>query len=414
MKKPHYAWIVCAGCTLLLFCNTGLMVTAFSVYQPFIIEVNGFTNTQASTLLTIKSISSLIAMLLAGFYFKRLGARIGITIAVTVAACAFIIYGLSTSYPAYCAASVLGGIAYSFGGMIPASMVLGRWFADRRGLALGICAAGSGLSAFVSPPIVTFIIEKYSLYTSFIVEGLFILLCAAVIFIIVRDTPESKGLSAYTGGRARQSACEAEPAAAFIAGRGQRLSMLLAFVLIGAVANPGFGHLSILYSSEGMDSGTVAFVISFAGIVLTAAKCLFGLTVDRIGAYKSNYLFFALLITGTALCCAAGSASVSVALAAMFCVGAGLPISTVGLSVYAGDMSSAEDYSKTVKHFQIAYMVGAIAFGSFPGIIADITGSYVPAYVMFSAFSAIAMRLIQRVYKLRHESILSAQKKCLQ
>ena len=52
MRKPHYAWAICAGCTLLLLVSGGLAVNAFSVAQPYILAQNGFTNTETSMITT--------------------------------------------------------------------------------------------------------------------------------------------------------------------------------------------------------------------------------------------------------------------------------------------------------------------------------------------------------------------------
>ena len=43
-EKLHRAWLVCLGCSISLATVMGLGVNAFTVYQPWILEVNGFPN----------------------------------------------------------------------------------------------------------------------------------------------------------------------------------------------------------------------------------------------------------------------------------------------------------------------------------------------------------------------------------
>ena len=62
MRKPHYAWAICAGCTLLLLVSGGLAVNAFSVAQPYILAQNGFTNTETSMITTACSVTFLLCM----------------------------------------------------------------------------------------------------------------------------------------------------------------------------------------------------------------------------------------------------------------------------------------------------------------------------------------------------------------
>ncbi len=57
-KHPiHYAWRVCLGCALLLFCTSGLCINAFTVYQPYILTRNGFTNAQSSLIITVRGLT---------------------------------------------------------------------------------------------------------------------------------------------------------------------------------------------------------------------------------------------------------------------------------------------------------------------------------------------------------------------
>ena len=56
LSGVHPAWIVLAGCSLLFFCTTGLIANANAAYQPYIRNLNGFTNAQTSTLMTIRNL----------------------------------------------------------------------------------------------------------------------------------------------------------------------------------------------------------------------------------------------------------------------------------------------------------------------------------------------------------------------
>lgn len=68
----------------------------------------------------------------------------------------------------------------------------------------------------------------------------------------------------------------------------------------------------------------------------------------------------------------------------MFGIGASL--TTVGLSVWAADFSCAERRAQSVQRFQLCYAIGGLAFSFMPGMVADLTGSYAPAYVIFALF----------------------------
>ena len=62
MKRLHRAWAVCLGCTMMMLVCSGLGVNAFSVSQPYILAQNGFTNTQTSMIVTVRSVMYLLSM----------------------------------------------------------------------------------------------------------------------------------------------------------------------------------------------------------------------------------------------------------------------------------------------------------------------------------------------------------------
>ena len=57
---------------------------------------------------------------------------------------------------------------------------------------------------------------------------------------------------------------------------------------------------------------------------------------------------------------------------------------TLGISVWSGDMASADKFPEVLRKLQIIYACGALTFSSMPGVIADMTGGYIPAYILFS------------------------------
>ena len=94
-------------------------------------------------------------------------------------------------------AGMLAGVSYGLGAMLPASILMLRWFSSRRGTAIGICAAGTGISAVVFSSILSALIERFSLRVCFYFEALVSLLAAIAVFLLIRETPEACGLVPY-------------------------------------------------------------------------------------------------------------------------------------------------------------------------------------------------------------------------
>ena len=92
---------------------------------------------------------------------------------------------------------ILAGIGYGFGSMIPATILINRWFHRKKGLAIGLCSASTGLAMIVFSPILTAICETRRLQACFLVEAVFSLVCAVLVFLLIRESPEKLSLSAY-------------------------------------------------------------------------------------------------------------------------------------------------------------------------------------------------------------------------
>lgn len=244
MKNIHRAWAVCLGCTLALLVCGGLCINAFSV-------------TQTSMITTACSVTFLLCMFVVNTYYDKLGYRAGLTLAVLLGVGSFVLFAEARTLPGYYLAGMLAGVSHGLGAMLPASILMLRWFSSRRGTAIGICAAGTGISAVVFSPILSALIERFSLRVCFYFEALVSLLAAGLVFLLIRESPEACGLAPYG---TREEASSSEKQKLSIHPSRLRWAMLyLGVILIGSIASPGFAHMMILFTSSGFSGAQAAF-----------------------------------------------------------------------------------------------------------------------------------------------------------
>lgn len=407
-SRVFYGWIVCGVCTLLIFITMGTASNGLAVFLPYIMGEHGLTNAQTSSLVTLRCTFAFVAMLLVSLYYNRVGYRIGTGIAALFCCAAYVVYSFADTYFEFCVGASMAGVSYGLGSMIPASILMNRWFVKHRALAIGIVASGSGIAVIVLPPVLTGIILRSSLRAAFLFTAAYVFAAAITVFLLIREKPQDKGLEplgqaeVYEQYRARKdaeraqagSSASAEGSAPTVLSRRGWILMGTVCIVMGALSNPGFVHLSVLYTTEGYRPMTVALLISVCGIVLTFSKVICGEAADLLGGLRMSMLFSGILLAGNALCCLAFTGSVPLAMTAVFLYGLGSPICTVGIPVWAGDLSSPEKYPTTVRNLQLIYAAGAMIFATMPGIIADHLGSYIPVYGLFAclvAFSAICL-----------------------
>lgn len=394
LKKIHYSWFICVGCTLLFFCTGGLGLTGFSAYFPFMTTLNELRQTQISVIIFIRSLFGVFGMLFVNAFLRKFEIRRVVTAAMAVSVLSFLTYGFTGNFIGYCTAAALAGIAYGFGSMIPVSILISRWFNEHQGLAIGICMAATGVSAFIASPIITWMVENLSLKMSFIIEAVFVAVVMVIVWTLLRSMPsclDLEPLGADEGGKTTKYAERTAP-------KGLYWAMVIGFLILGAAANNLHSNLSVLYQSVGFDSSRISGVISMFGISLAIGKCACGQLSDKIGVFKACMLLFIMSIAGCGMFCLARNGSMTMATIAVLLVGAGMSVASVATSTYAVDIATEEDYPGVVSRFQTMQTVGGLVFAIMPGVLADMTGDYILAYEIMFAFVLISAVVIQGAY----------------
>ena len=393
----HYAWLICAGGTLLLFCTGGLSLTAFAAYLPYLKSLRGLTDAQVSAFVFIRSLTGVAAMLLVNRTLRHWEIRRVITAALVGCGLSFVLYGSVESFPGYCSAAALAGISYGLGSMIAVSILIIRWFNTHRGMALGICMSATGVSTFLVSPVITFLVENLSLQAAFYVEAVFIFLAAAVVWLLVRSLPSCLGmepLGAGETGSGQATALYARHTAA----RPLYLCMAFGLLLLGAAANNISSYLSVLYQSVGFSSYQISTVISLFGISLAIGKFAYGELADHIGVFRACLVLYAVALAGSGLCCLAQVSGYVLACLASALVGFGMALASVATSTYAAEVAAEADYSRVVSAFQTTQTFGGLAFTAIPGLLAGWSGNYVSAYIIMFLLILASAVVLQTAY----------------
>ena len=128
----------------------------------------------------------------------------------------------------------------------------------------------------------------------------------------------------------------------------------------------------------------IGYIASIAG----AACCVIG----------------AILCGGLVLCALADTKIAVIMFAAVVLYGLGVPLSTVGLAVWSAVFGGEARVAQLVQQLQLSYAIGSLLLSTMPGMIADRTGSYAPAYLVLLACSVVSILAVQRTYLARAKS----------
>ena len=362
--------------------------------------VLGFTGTQTSMILTVRSIAAFVVALFADKYFGLLGVKKGMIVAMIAGVVSFFIFSVAgLNLALYYVAAVVAGVAYSYGMMMPSSMLLKKWFNQSRGTAISLAGCGTGLVSIIFAPLVQSTVDRFGLKASFYLQGGFIALVAVILAVLVVEDPAQKGLEPY-GGRDFVAVGRAKKGDSSLS---KKSVLLLAFatMLVGFTSSPASAHYSVTFTTEGFDAMTVAKIISIYGVVLVASKFIFGRVVDKIGARKSTVIYGTLCTLAILMIFLTRLfRSVTWITVTMVVVAVGVVIQTLGYPNWVSDLDS-KNYDHTLVRCQQGYQLGALVGSPLPGLIADATGTYTWAYLMFAVCTLLYVLIVLGIYASR-------------
>ena len=195
--RLHYAWVVLAIGTLVVFGALGMARFGYTVVLPSMQEGLGMNNAQAGILATANLVGYLVLSAIGGALAARYGPRRVISASLALAGVGMLLTGLVHGFLPAAIWRAVTGIG-SGAGNISVMGMLPAWFAPRRrGLASGIAVAGSSIALILVGPLVPRVLSAFPdsgwRVCWFIFGGVTFLLALGS-YLLLRDHPSEKGL----------------------------------------------------------------------------------------------------------------------------------------------------------------------------------------------------------------------------
>jgi len=286
-----------------LMIASGAMVTlvavalarlSFGLVLPPMRDALGLSYEQAGHLGTATALGYLSLVMVAGALAARHGGRLSILLGLVLATCGFVGLSLADSFIALLALMTVLGFATAFA-FTPLISLIGAWFPQRRGLAIGLLNSGVGTGMTIAGWLVPYLTETFPTEGWRITWRLFAAagaLATVAAWLFLRDPPHRPPSAGETASKRRR-----DRAAVF------RNPYVVTVGLIYGLVGMTYIVQAIFMYSFALDAGVPARLAgrlaACMGLIGIVFGPVWGTVSDRLGRAPSLMLALALAFAST-------------------------------------------------------------------------------------------------------------------
>jgi len=394
-KSPfQYGWIIVGVSFVTLALVYGVWY-AFSVFFVALLKEFGWSRSVGAGAFSICVImSSIISPLVGGMVYsigpKKVIVLGSLILGVGLALCSL----MQTWWQFYLFFSCLAGAGIGAAGWVPNIMIIQDWFKEKRGLATGIISSGIGIGILVCVPFVQYLIIQWGWRMAYLVLALLIpLIIITMAIVFLKKPPQAAQSPPMEVGISRALIKDPLVVNEEWVSRSWSVRQALhtkqfwllgiSFFLGNLIIQSIFTHQVAFFVDHGMEALSASYIVGLIGIMSLGGKILWGGLSDRIGreityttgiACSMLSMIFLILFTVFLLPTMMYFFSLFFAL--------GYAVTATHPPLITADIFGGQAFGRIFGSFMIFIGIGG-AFGAwFTGFIFDLTGSYVPAFVV--------------------------------
>jgi sugar phosphate permease len=406
-----YGWFVLTAAFITVVLGYAIR-NSFSVFYPTIVQEFDWGRGSTALMFSISVIIYGLVSPLAGTLVDRFKPRVILPIGSLIAGVGVALCSLASSqWHFFLFYGFIAAIGLSLAGWTPLTAIVSNWFVRRRGLVIGIMAAGFG-GSLISASISQFLISNLNWHMAYVIVGLIpVAIIAPLCIILIRRSPQEKGL--LPDGMPQESAKSQDPdkpgngdskwvATSWTLTRAVKtyqfwLLFLIAFCLLGLAEQIAVAHEVYFFRDAGYEPMPAANIYSVFGIAfIIGTLCSF--FSDRLGREK---VFIPACIVGAGavplLFLIRDTSSLWMPLLFAICFGLGLGAGGPVFYSAAADLFHGKHFGSILGTITIGFSLGGALGPPLAGYLHDITKNYFLTFLIVMGaliMSAVLMWLI--------------------
>lgn len=384
-KGLFYGWYIVLTSFLIMFSAFSIVNSLHSLFLVPVTEELGLTRTTFSIVLSVGGLGIAIASPLMGKLLAKGNMKLIMSACVIMAGVGFMLYSLAQTALYFAIIAFCIGVCVAGFSNIPISIMLTNWFYEKKGLAMGLAFAGSGVGTAALSPLLTTLISNYGWRTTYVIAGvLIILISLPLILFFTKKSPTEKGLIALGAANVEEKQ-ESTDQSGLTMAEAKKSGMFWLFIFgvvcFALVAGGVQMHIPAYLMDIGhpaLFAGTIFGLLSLSN---TVGKLILGAIFDKFKT-TGGMLFVGVFMT-IAMVSLLLASTKSFAFVFAIAYGFSIVIASVGPPFMTGDLFGQKDFGAIFGFVQIFFVATSSLGVIVSGLIYDLTQSYKIAWIIF-------------------------------
>jgi MFS family permease len=291
-----YGWIIVFAAFVAFGMVYGTVLYSFTVFVNPVAQSFGATPAEVQLAFAMTNVGSGILGIFAGRLLAKYSKRACIMAGLAVLGGGFLLLSQVTALWQFIA---VYATIVAFGGVMAAPMgastIVSNWFIQNRGRALTSATLGTSFGQLVIPKVAALIMQEHGWQGAYIAFAIaLIVVSVPIIFVIVKDHPEDKGLRAYGAAEAPAAAAPAAAPALMSTGevlrRGDFWSIGISYILCVFVYLALTASMVPYARTYGVSALEASNLVVAMGVGAIIGKLAFATWTDRMGLRNTFWI----------------------------------------------------------------------------------------------------------------------------
>lgn len=413
-KKLDYKWAIVALSFLMVLTCLGFCSSPKSLFISPVTEYLGVKRSAFSINDSVRFISTSVINLFFGTLVARFGPKKLIAAGFVCLISSQLIYAYAESVYVFCIGGILLGLGLSWTTTTMVGCVVNKWCKESKGAIMGAVLAANGIGGALAIQIVSSVIESgvTGYKTAYRLIALILFVVACLLMVFFRDNPK---VAEDTSVQVSKKKSRGRDWSGIAFSDAVKLPCFYAaatcIFLTGLVLQGVNGVAAAHMKDVGLDPAYVATVLSVHSLVLAGFKFLTGVLYDKFGLRTTiNICSITAVLVVFALSLLTNSFWGKVL---AMCYGIfsslALPLETIMLPIYAGDLFGQKSFDKVLGIFVSVNTAGYAVGAPVINLCYDMFGSYQVGFVFCGLLMIGVIIALQFVIKTCHRQQLVGQ-----